>query len=91
MLTVGNLYFLQSAKTGIDIDFFLPDEGLAVQAAFSVEGEARERELKSLKKLSKMSEEIKRFLIITMEEEERIEMEDLEIEVLPAYKFLLSM
>lgn len=44
-----DVYYLKSAKTGIDIDFYVPSVGLAVQAAYSIAGDAREREVGNLK------------------------------------------
>ena len=66
-----DVYYLKSAKTNIDIDFYVPSVCLAVQAAYSIEGEARAREVGNLKKLAKNSQEGTRFIIVTYEEEER--------------------
>lgn len=41
------VYYYKSSKTGIDIDFFLPDENCAIQVAYSLEA-AEDRETKSL-------------------------------------------
>ena len=65
-----DVYYLKSAKTNIDIDFYVPSVCLAVQAAYSIEGEARAREVGNLKKLAKNSQECTRFIIVTYEEEE---------------------
>ena len=46
-----DVYYLKSAKTNIDIDFYVPSVCLAVQAAYSIEGEARAREVGNLKKI----------------------------------------
>ena len=66
------VYYLKYAKTGIDIDFYLPSVGLAVQAAYSISGDAREREVGNLKKLAQTSQEAARLVIVTYEEEETI-------------------
>ena len=84
------LKYLKSVKTGIDIDFYVPDEGLAVQVAYSIAKVARQREIEGLVRLSREREAAKRYVIVTKEEEERIEVEDAVIEVLPAWKFLLE-
>ena len=55
-----DVYYLKSAKTGIDIDFYVPSIGLAVQAAYSIAGDAREREVGNLKKLAQNSQEAAR-------------------------------
>ena len=86
----GDVYYLKSARTGIDIDFYVPSVGLAVQAAYSVVGEAREREVNNLKKLAQSSKEDTRLIIVTYEEEETIKEDGVTIEVEPLYKFLLE-
>ena len=80
-----------TAKTGIDIDFYVPSIGLAVQAAYSISGDAREREVGNLKKLAQNSQEATRFVIVTYEEEETIIEDGVTIEAVPLYKFLLEL
>ena len=86
-----DVYYLKSAKTNIDIDFYVPSVCLAVQAAYSIEGEARAREVGNLKKLAKNSQEGTRFIIVTYEEEEAIQEDGVTIDVMPLYKFLLEL
>lgn len=85
------VYYLKYAKTGIDIDFYLPSVGLAVQAAYSISGDAREREVGNLKKLAQTSQEAARLVIVTYEEEETIIEDGVTIETVPLYKFLLEL
>ena len=85
-----DVYYLKSARTGIDIDFYLPSVGLAVQAAYSVAGDAREREFGNLKKLAQTAKEAVRFVIVTYEDEETVIEDGVTIEVVPLYKFLLQ-
>ena len=85
-----DVYYLKSARTGIDIDFYLPSVGLAVQAAYSVAWDAREREIGNLKKLAQTAKEAVRFVIVTYEEEETVIEDGVTIEVVPLYKFLLE-
>ena len=85
------VYYLKSAKTGIDIDFYVPSIGLAVQAAYSIAGDAREREVGSLKKLAQNSQGAARLVIVTYEEEETIIEDGVTIEAVPLYKFLLEL
>lgn len=84
------LSYLKSAKNGIDLDFYVPDCGLAVQVACSVKGAAREREVSSLVKLARVQPDMRRLVIVTLEEEGQIEQESTTIEVVPAWKFLLE-
>ena len=82
------LYYFKSTQTGIDIDFYLPEESCAVQVAYSLET-AENREIKSLISFAEKTEGVQRLIIVTNEEERTIIKEDRTIEVIPAYKFLL--
>lgn len=84
------LFYLKSAKTGLDVDFFLPEAGTAIQVAYSIAGEARKREIDALKKLARLESRAQRLLVVTYEEEEHVREDDLEIEVVPLYRFLLQ-
>lgn len=83
------LYYYKSAKTRIDIDFYIPEEKLAIQVAYNLE-KAKEREVRSLVSFAKKTEETMRLIIVTKEEEGTINTNDLSIEVIPIYKFLLD-
>ena len=85
----NDLYYLKSRETGIDIDFFVPEENMAVQVAYSIEGEARQREVNNLLKFSKKNTG-SRLVIVTYNEEEKIETDNDTIQVIPAYKFILG-
>lgn len=84
------LHYLKSSKTGIDVDFYIPDANMAVQVAYSLEGDARVREVGNLVKLARAYEEPHRLVIVTKTEEDLIEENGITIEVIPAWKFLLS-
>lgn len=84
-----DLFFLKSPKTGIDVDFYVPEEGLAVQVAYSIAGQARTREVESLVRLARVQEDMRRLVIVTKQEEETIEQDGVSIEVVPAWKWLL--
>ena len=83
------IYYFKSNKTGIDIDFYLPEENMAIQVAYAL-GDAEEREVKSLLSFADKTEGKKRLLIITNEEEKMIEKGGHIIEVIPLYKYLLG-
>ncbi len=85
-----SLRYIKSSKTGIDVDFYIPEAGLAVQAAHSIAGEAREREVGNLVRLSQMDGSAKRLVVVTKEEEETVERDGVRVEVMPAWKFLLG-
>ena len=69
----------------------MPSVGLAVQAAYSIAGNAREREVGNLKKLAQNTREAERLIIVTYEEEETIREDGVTIEAVPLYKFLLAL
>lgn len=74
----------------IEVDFFIPDEELAIQVAYSIrDAETRERELKALLKLSTVLT-CKKMLIVTYDEEEVINEMGMEIRVIPVWKWLLD-
>ena len=84
------IYYLKSSKTGIDVDFYVPQRQLAIQVAYSIQGEARKREVNNLVKLSQQFSEVCRFLILTKNEQEHIIENGVEIEVMPVWRFLLN-
>ena len=84
------LFYLKSAKTGLDVDFFLPEVSTAIQVAYSIAGDARKREVENLKKLVRLEPQAQRLMIVTYEEEEHIREDGVEIEVVPLYRFLLQ-
>ena len=84
------LCYLKSAKTAVDIDFYVPEASLAVQVAYSIAGEARKREVGNLVRLAHANGGTDRLVIVTREEEESLDVEDVHIEVVPAWRFLLE-
>ena len=86
----SEIYFLKSPKTGIDVDFYVPQKELAIQVAYSIQGEARKREIDNLVKLSQQFSEARRFIILTKNEQEHIVDNGVEIEVMPVWRFFLD-
>lgn len=87
----GNgLHYLRSRKTGIDVDFYVPEAGLAVQVARSMSASARVREVGNLVKLAKVDKDAERLLIVTQNESGIIDEEGVAIEVKPAWRFILQ-
>ncbi len=76
----------------VEVDFYVPDEQLAIQASYSISDTAtRDREVGALVALKKVCP-IQKALIITYDdEEETIEMKDLTIDVIPIWKWLCEM
>lgn len=81
-----NLYYYH--KT-IEVDFYVPDEGLGIQVSYSLNNfDTREREVGALQKMDKVFN-LRHLMIITMDEEENIQVGDKTIEVVPVWKWLL--
>nr|MCR4902969.1 hypothetical protein [Butyrivibrio sp.] len=76
-------------QTGIDIDFYLPEENCAIQVAYNLET-SEDRETKSLLSFATKTEGVKRLIIVTNEEERTITKDDLTIDVIPVYKFIME-
>jgi len=73
----------------VEVDFYVPDEGLAIQASYSLQNEeTRKRELSALTILNKVYP-LKRAVVITYNEEEEIVETGLTIEVIPIWKWLI--
>ena len=83
------LYYLKSPETKTDIDFFIAEENMAIQVAYSISGSARKREISNLIRYAKANNDC-RLIILTHNEEEIIQEEAFTIEVMPAYQFILG-
>ena len=83
----GVYYF----NRNIEVDFYVPDEKLAIQASFRMSEEGTlEREIKALVALHGLYE-TQRNLIITYEDEGIMERDGIKIEIIPVWKWLLDM
>ncbi len=81
-------YYLKSAD--IDIDFYVPDSSTAIQVAYSINNISNRREIDGLLKAKKKLPEIKKYKIITYEEEAVMNIDGIEIEVIPIWKWLIN-
>ena len=82
-----DLYFYQR---GVEVDFYVMDIQLAVQVSYSLsDPETRSREVNALLKMAEQIE-VKSMMIITKDEEETVESDGYSIQVVPAWKWLLS-
>ena len=84
------LFYYKSSKTGIDIDFYIPSTGTMIQVAYSIEGDAYDREVSNLKKAFGKIDGVSQLIIITHNESKLIQIGNAEIEVIPAFRFLLE-
>lgn len=74
----------------IEVDFYVPDEHLAIQASYDITDEAtRKREVNALVQLSAL-EPLSQAYIITYDQEETIETNGLTINVVPAWKWIVG-
>ena len=74
---------------GIEVDFYVPEEELAIQVSYSIKDEdTRKREVKALQAIEKVLP-AKRRLIITYDEEDAWQLSSEGIEVVPLWKWLL--
>ena len=78
-------------KQNVEVDFYIPDDELAIQVSYSIEGSdtTQKREVEALQKLPKVLS-CKRRVIITYDEEKTIEDEYGVIEVIPCWKWLIQ-
>ncbi len=73
----------------IEVDFYVPETGLAVQVSFDINNDdTRQREVSALVALNK-SLHLQKAVIVTRDQEEQIEANGLIIEVIPIGKWLL--
>ena len=74
----------------IDVDFYVPDEWLAVQASYRMSDESTlEREIKALVALNSLYP-LKRAMIVTYENKGVMERDGLKIEIVHVWKWVLN-
>ena len=85
---IGNVYFFEN---NIEVDFYVPNENLAIQVSMQVLDDANtlNRETKAFVKFNDFVPNTK-CLLITNSEETQLNCEGIDIEVIPAWKWLLS-
>ena len=81
------IYYFQG---NTEVDFFLPEQQQAIQVCYSLSDvETRKREINALMNISKRLE-IKKYTIITKDEEDNFSEGAIEINVIPIWKWLLE-
>ena len=82
-----NLYYYNKS---VEVDFYVPSEGLGIQVSYSLRNyDTRERETDALLKMNKAFR-LRCMMIITMDEEETVNVGETSIEVVPIWKWLLE-
>lgn len=83
----GGLYYY---NRGVEVDFYVPEEGLAIQTSYRMSDAATlEREVRALVALHSIHP-LRKAMIITYEDEDTIKRDGLEIEVVPIWKWILE-
>lgn len=81
-----NLFYY---KQNAEVDFYVPDLDLGIQVAYDIDDEGtRKREVNALAKLNEIAK-LNKALIITKNTEEKISVGELEIDVVPVWKWIL--
>lgn len=77
---------------GMEIDFYIPDESMAIQVCYSIDNSDAtfEREVNALLKLTNVLE-CKKLMVITRDSEQILEIEHKTIEIVPVWKWLLDL
>ena len=86
--TIVAQYFFEN---NIEVDFYVPSENLAIQVSMQVLGDVDtlERETRAFVKLNQFIPDTK-CLLITNSEETTLKCDDIEIDMIPAWKWLLD-
>jgi len=81
------IYYFQG---NTEVDFFLPEQQLAIQVCYSLSNvETCKREINALMQISKRFD-IKKYTIITKDEEDIFSKGEIEINIIPVWKWLLE-
>ena len=79
-------------RRNVEVDFVVPRKSLAIQVAYDLDlSSTKSRETGSLVSLCKHMDNISHPLIVTMDTEETIDTDNLRIEVMPVWKWLIDL
>ncbi|MCF6242191.1 MAG: ATP-binding protein [Bacteroidales bacterium] len=82
-----DIYFY---KERYEVDFYISEQELLFQVSYSISDfDTRKRELKAIQVAAK-SLKIAKAIIITYDEEEQIELNDMQVDVIPVWKWMLE-
>lgn len=83
-----NVFYFERS---VEIDFYIPEENLALQVSYNVldDADTKEREVGAFEKLKKYIPEAK-CILITNSEEAEIDYKTIHVSVIPAWKWLLE-
>jgi len=87
-----DVYYLKSEKAGIDVDFYLPESGAAIQVCVDLNDQTAGREIGNLVRLAKNMREVRRLIVVTRDPKQKVQTIDGRcIEIIPAEQFYLSL
>ena len=86
------VYYLKSEKTGVDVDFFVPEHGMAIQVCTDLNSTTSDREIGNLIRLAKRMKDVQRLMVVSGDPEKKtLALDHCEIEIVPAEQFYLSL
>ena len=86
---IGREFYYYRHKSDVEVDFILPEDRVMIQVCYDLNERNREREVRGFIKANNETK-AKRFLILTMEQEQSISSGGLTIEVKPVWQWLLE-
>ena len=84
------VYYIKSAVTGIDVDFYIPSAHTAIQVCLKLNDLSSGREIGNLVKASALIPELERLIIVTWEGGSSRQADQAGVELIPVDVFLLS-
>jgi predicted AAA+ superfamily ATPase len=74
----------------VEVDFYIPEKSLAIQVCYNLnDDDTRKREVNALLKINKQFGDLK-LMIITKDDFDTISIDNMEIEVVPVWRWLLG-
>ena len=84
-----DVYYYKTVED-YEVDFFVPKERVLIQVSQHFDAPAtQERELRAIVRAAKDEKKTKNLIIVTESEKSEIERENLQIQVIPLYEWLL--
>ena len=84
------VYYIKSAATGLDVDFYIPAERTAIQVCLQLNDQSSDREIDNLIRASTYMSDLERLIIVTYDEAMSNHPDLSGIEILPIDVFMLK-
>ena len=76
----------------VDVDFFVPEHGMAIQVCMDLNSTTSDREIGNLIRLAKSMKDVQRLMVVSRDPEKKtLALDHCEIEIVPAEQFYLSL